>query len=133
MLSPAPSSERRDPVAESLKVPPYSVEAEQSTLGGLMIDNSAWDQIADRLGEDDFYQNDHKLIYRAIRNLAQHDAPFDVVTLAEWLERNNQLEEAGGLAYLGLLARDTPSASRKVSIDTERNSCRTRELLRIFL
>jgi len=106
----APVANRKDP-AESLKIPPYSIEAEQSVLGGLMLDNAAWDQVADRINEADFYRADHRLIFRAIRSLAEKVSPFDVVTLAEWLEKNQQLEDAGGGAYLGVLARDTPSAA----------------------
>jgi hypothetical protein len=85
--------------AESLKVPPHSIPAEQSVLGGLMLDNEAWDQIADRVSEDDFYRRDHRLIFRAIGELADASQPFDVVTLAERLERNRLLNDAGGLAY----------------------------------
>ncbi|MFO1350903.1 MAG: replicative DNA helicase [Gammaproteobacteria bacterium] len=116
-----------DPATESLKIPPYSIEAEQSTLGGLMLDNSAWDQIADRLSEADFYQADHRLIFRAIHDLAAQNAPFDVVTLAEWLQSRNQLDDAGGLAYLGVLARDTPSAA---NIRAYANIVRERSVLR---
>jgi replicative DNA helicase len=87
------------------------MEAEQSVLGGLMLDNGAWDKIADRITDGDFYRADHRLIFQAIRKLAERGSPFDIVTLAEWLERNDQLENAGGLAYLGVLARDTPSAA----------------------
>ncbi len=95
----------------SLKIPPHSVEAEQAVLGGLMLDNRAWDQVADRVSEEDFYRPDHRTIFRAIRALADRDQPFDVVTLAEWLEPRGELENAGGLAYLGTLANETPSAA----------------------
>ncbi len=107
----ASMTSRKDPATEALKIPPHSIEAEQSVLGGLMLDNNTWDQVADRLSESDFYRADHRLIFRAIRELAAQGLPFDVVTLAEWLERNNRLEEAGGFASLGVLARDTPSAA----------------------
>lgn len=96
---------------DGLKVPPHSLEAEQAVLGGLMLDNSAWDQIADRVGEDDFYRRDHRLIFRALEHLAESGQPMDAVTLSEWLKSHDELESAGGLAYLGLLARDTPSAA----------------------
>ena len=111
MPIPLSAAERKDPIAESLKIPPYSIEAEQATLGGLLLDNSTWDQIADRISEDDFYQSDHRMIFQAIQRLAGQDSPFDVVTLAEWLENHNQLDQAGGMEYLALLARDTPSAA----------------------
>lgn len=92
-------------------LPPQSVQAEQSVLGGLMLDNQAWDLIADRIGEQDFYRKEHRLIFRAIQKLAEADSPFDVITLSEMLERENALDDAGGLRYLGTLAKDTPSAA----------------------
>ncbi|RMD69240.1 MAG: replicative DNA helicase, partial [Gammaproteobacteria bacterium] len=94
-----------------LKVPPYSLEAEQSVLGGLMLDNSAWDEIADRLSEKDFYRRDHRLIFRAIQTLAEQDQPIDVLTVMDWLKKHQLLEDAGGLSYLGLLAKNIPSAA----------------------
>ncbi len=97
--------------SEILKVPPYSVHAEQSVLGGLMLDNQTWDTVADRLNQEDFYRKDHRLIFRAIQALAEKQSPFDVVTLSEVLEKFGWLEEAGGLAYLGALAKETPSAA----------------------
>jgi replicative DNA helicase len=106
-----PFPHRKDTATEALRVPPHSLEAEQAVLGGLMLDNSTWDQIADRLDESDFYRGDHRLIFRAIRHLSENGQPFDLLTLAEWLEDNNQLDNAGGFAYLGVLARDTPSAA----------------------
>ena len=96
---------------ESLKIPPHSIEAEQSVLGGLMLENSAWDQIADRVIEEDFYRHDHRLIFRSIADLAETNKPLDVITLSEWLKQRGELQEAGGLAYLGTLAKDTPSAA----------------------
>ncbi len=100
------------PSADRLKVPPHSLEAEQSVLGGLMLDNNAWDQIADRVVEDDFYLYDHRIIFRAIGELAEKNQPFDVVTLSDMLERGKQLNDTGSvLAYLGTLAKDTPSAA----------------------
>ncbi len=105
------SPERVEFAGSALKVPPHSVEAEQSVLGGLMLDNVAWDQIADIVGRNDFYRRDHRLIFAAIDALAEQGNPFDVVTVSEWLANNKQLEDAGGLAYLGELARNTPSAA----------------------
>ena len=72
---------------DKLRVPPHSVEAEQAVLGGLMLDNRAWEQIADRLNESDFYRHDHRLIFRAIESLAEKDQPCDAVTIGEWLEK----------------------------------------------
>lgn len=93
------------------KAPPYSVEAEQSVLGGLMLDNRWWDDLADKLGAEDFYREDHQLIYRAIAELASGRRPCDFITLSEHLKSRGQLEDAGGIAYLGTLANDTPSAA----------------------
>ena len=99
----------------TMKIPPHSVQAEQSVLGGLMLDNESWEKVADRLGEDDFYRRDHQLIFRSIRMLAEKRSPFDVVTLAEVLEKFGWLDDAGGLAYLGAMAKDTPSAANIAS------------------
>ena len=99
----------------TLKIPPHSIQAEQSVLGGLMLDNETWDKVADRLGEEDFYRRDHQLIFRSIRMLAEKQSPFDVVTLAEVLENFGWLGDAGGLAYLGAMAKDTPSAANIVA------------------
>ena len=96
---------------DSLKIPPHSIEAEQSVLGGVMLDNHAWEKIADQVSEEDFYRYDHRLIFRAIADLAEDNQPLDVVTLSEWLGKRGELEDAGGLAYLGTMAKDTPSAA----------------------
>ncbi len=118
--------------AESLKVPPHSVPAEQSVLGGLMLDNEAWDQIADRVSDTDFYRRDHRLIFCAIRDLAEAGKPLDVVTLAEQLERTRQLNDAGGLAYLGALAKDTPSAANiRAYADIVREHSVLRQMVRV--
>ncbi len=93
------------------KVPPHSIQAEQSLLGGLLLDNRAWDQVADLVSETDFYRRDHRLIFAASRQLIERGDPCDVITLSEWLETQGQLNDAGGLAYLGTLAKDTPSAA----------------------
>ncbi len=99
------------PSGDALRVPPHSLQAEQSLLGGLMLDNQTWDSVADKVNDGDFYRREHRLIFAAIRDLAARDQPFDVVTLAEWLERTGQLEDAGGLPYLGVIATGTPSAA----------------------
>ncbi|MDN5849986.1 MAG: replicative DNA helicase [Nitrococcus sp.] len=96
---------------EALRVPPHSIEAEQAVLGGLMVDNDAWDQVADRVVDADLYRRDHRLVFRAMEALAEAGQPMDVVTLSEWLKAQGLLDEAGGLAYLGALARDTPSSA----------------------
>lgn len=97
--------------SSSYKIPPQNVEAEQSVLGGLMLDNSSWDIVSDRVVEEDFYRADHRLIFRSIAHLAEESKPFDVITLTEWLESHKEAENAGGLAYLGALAKNTPSAA----------------------
>ena len=94
-----------------MRVPPHSREAEQSLLGGLMLDEASWEVVADQVTEDDFYFSAHRLIFRALAHLAEAAQPRDVVTVSEWLQRDSALEAAGGLAYLGTLARDTPSAA----------------------
>ncbi len=92
-------------------VPPHSLEAEQSVLGALLIDTTAWDQVADIVVAEDFYRPDHRLIFQALAELVAAGRPGDVVTVAEQLERRGRLTDAGGLAYLGTLARDTPTAA----------------------
>ncbi|MDM8561515.1 replicative DNA helicase [Candidatus Parabeggiatoa sp. HSG14] len=100
-----------DSAVESLKIPPFSKEAEQSVLGGLMLNNEAWISIADLLTEADFYLREHQTLFRAIKSLSEEGNPCDPVTLSEWLQRHDQLETIGGGAYLGLLAGNTPSAA----------------------
>ncbi|MCP1675026.1 replicative DNA helicase [Natronocella acetinitrilica] len=115
----------------ALKVPPHSLEAEQAVLGGLMVDNDAWERIADRIREEDFYRHDHRLIFRGMSTLAERQQPMDVVTLAEWLKRSDLLEDAGGIAYLGALASDTPSAANITAYaDIVRERAVLRDLIR---
>ncbi|MBB6340128.1 replicative DNA helicase [Pseudomonas fluvialis] len=95
----------------ALKVPPHSIEAEQAVLGGLMLDNNAWERVSDAVSDGDFYRHDHRLIFRAIYKLAERNDPFDVVTLSEQLDKEGQLAQVGGLAYLGELAKNTPSVA----------------------
>ena len=111
MYQPTDGESIPDPGFSALRVPPHNIHAEQSLLGGLMLDNSTWDRIADLVVERDLYRREHRLIFRAIAKLAEDDQPFDVVTLAETLERAEQLDGAGGLAYLGTLVNETPSAA----------------------
>lgn len=101
----------QDPQLESLKVPPHSVEAEQSVLGGLLLDNAAWDRIADFLSQGDFYRYDHRIIFEHIGRLIASTRPADVVTVYEALTTSGKAEEVGGLAYLNALAQNTPSAA----------------------
>ena len=95
----------------NIKVPPHSIEAEQSVLGGLMLDNNAWDTVSETVSEENFYRHDHRLIFRTMTKLVNNSQPLDVVTLSEELDRVGELDNAGGLEYLVDLARNTPSAS----------------------
>jgi len=96
---------------DGLRLPPHSIEAEQSVLGGLMLDAAAWDQIADRVIAEDFYRNDHRLIFEAAAVLIERSQPCDAVTLSGHLESLGLLDQVGGLSYLGSLARDTPTTA----------------------
>ncbi|MCC7258850.1 MAG: replicative DNA helicase [Gammaproteobacteria bacterium] len=111
MPSAFPAAEPSMAGMDRLNLPPGSVQAEQALLGGLMLDNSAWDKVADLVTEADFYRPDHRLIFGAIRALSERREPFDAVTLSEYLESRAELDDAGGLGYLGVLVRDTPSAA----------------------
>lgn len=93
-------------------MPPHSLEAEQSVLGGLMLDNATWDLIADVVGADDFYRAEHRQIFIAIKHLADQGQPMDVVTVAEELHKNSS---DVSLAYLGELAKNTPSVANIVA------------------
>jgi len=117
----------RDRAMESLKVPPHSIQAEQSVLGGLMLDNERWDSVADKVASVDFYRKDHRMIFTAIQDLAEKQVPFDVVTISEALTKMDELDNAGGLAYLSILAKETPSAANIVAYA---NIVRDRSVLR---
>jgi len=101
----------KDPQLEAARMPPHSIEAEQSVLGGLLLDNSAWDRIGDVVSESDFYRADHRLIFQHIAQLVEQNRPADALTVAEHLDRSGKLSEAGGQAYIGTLALNTPSAA----------------------
>ncbi|MCP3671425.1 MAG: replicative DNA helicase [Gammaproteobacteria bacterium] len=121
-----------DAATAALRVPPHSIQGEQSVLGGLMLENSAWDQIADKVVDIDFYRREHQLIFRAIQGLADQSKPFDVITLSEELERVSVLKDAGGLAYLGTLAKDTPSAANiRAYADIVREYSVMRQLIKV--
>lgn len=93
-----------------LRVPPHSIEAESSVLGGLLLDNGAWDRVGDLLAEGDFYRYEHRLIYTAMAALINASRPADVITVFEQLQSQGKAEETGGLAYLNALAQYVPSA-----------------------
>jgi len=97
-----------------------------------MLDNSTWDTVADQVSEEDFYRRDHRLIYRAITQLAEQNQPLDVVTLSEWLSHNRLLDEIGGLVALGNLAQNTPSAANiKAYAEIVREKSVMRQLIEV--
>lgn len=102
---------QRQMTANAIKVPPHSIDAEQSVLGGLMLDNRAWDQVADRLHERDFYRNENRIIFRTMGRLVEQSKPIDVLTVAESLREMQELSQTGGEVYLFELANNTPSAA----------------------
>src|SRR3954465_3773225 len=110
LAQPAARNEPQDPQLLSLKVPPHSVEAEQSLLGALLLDNQAFDRVADLIGADDFYRDDHRRIWRHIVKLVEANRPADVVTVSESIDASEDKDKTGGAAYLGALAQNTPSA-----------------------
>ncbi len=100
---------------DSIRVPPNSVEAEQSVLGGLMLDNSAWERVSEILVAEDFYRRDHQIIFDAFVQMVESDNPADAVTMSEFMANQATLDQVGGLAYLGSLVQETPSASNIVA------------------
>jgi len=96
---------------DALRVPPHSIEAEQAVLGGLMLAPEAWDRVADKIGEDDFYRRDHRLVFQAIKELNARGMSADAVTLGEWFEREGATEQVGGTSLIIELANATPSAA----------------------
>ena len=111
----------------NLKIPPHSIEAEQAILGGLFLDPEAWTKVAERIRADDFYRSDHSLIFSSISELDTEGKPFDLVMVAEHLENNQKLDDAGGLSYLSALAENIPGAS---NITAYADIVRKRSILR---
>ncbi len=111
VFSPANDGFPQDRQVAQLRVPPHSIEAESSVLGGLLLDNSAWDRVGDLLTDGDFYRYEHRLIYSAIGGLINATRPADVITVYEQLQSLGKADEVGGLAYLNSLAQYVPSAS----------------------
>ena len=116
-----------DKQVDTLKVPPHSIEAEQSVLGGLMLDNQAFDRVAELVVSQDFYTRTHKLIFEAMTALAEIGDPIDLITISESLEKNNKLAGIGGFAYLAEIAKNTPSAA---NINAYANIVRERAVVR---
>jgi replicative DNA helicase len=122
----------RDKAVDDIRLPPHNIEAEQAVLGGLLLDNRAWDAIADRIVATDFYRRDHQLIFEAIADMASRGEPSDAVTLSEWLQRKGLADETGGLVYLASLARDTPSAANvRAYADAVRERSTLRQLISV--
>ena len=120
-----------DSETKALKIPPHSIEAEQAVLGGLFLDPDAWMKVAERLHADDFYRRDHRIIFNAVSQLDSDGSPYDVVTVAEWLENHQQLDEAGGMSYLSALADNTPGSSNIAAYaDIVRKRSILRQLIR---
>ncbi|STQ42772.1 Replicative DNA helicase [Ewingella americana] len=102
------STERnRDRQMEGLKLPPHSLEAEQSVLGGLMLDNERWDNVAERVVSNDFFSRPHRLIFTEMQRLLEMSKPIDLITLSESLEQKGDLDSVGGFAYLAELSKNT--------------------------
>jgi replicative DNA helicase len=110
VAQPVARQEPGDPQLLALKLPPHSVEAEQSLLGALLLDNQAFDRVADLVGADDFYRDDHRRIWRHISRLVEASRPADVVTVSESIEASEDKDKTGGTTYLAALAQNTPSA-----------------------
>ena len=102
---------RPDMQVEAVKAPPHSLEAEQSVIGGLLLDNERWDNVAERVLASDFYSRPHRIIFEAVKSLLEASKPLDLITLSEFLEQREQLDDVGGFAYMADLAKNTPSAA----------------------
>lgn len=129
---PQTETRERDPQLAGLKVPPHSIEAEQSVLGGLMLDNERWDDVAERVVADDFYTRPHRHIFTEMARLQESGSPIDLITLAESLERQGQLDSVGGFAYLAELSKNTPSAANiSAYADIVRERAVVREMISV--
>ncbi len=110
VLSAVPFDYGQDAQVAQLRIPPHSIEAESSVLGGLLLDNAAWDRVNDLLTERDFYRYEHRMVFTALGALINATKPADVITVFEQLQNQGKAEEIGGLAYLNSLAQYVPSA-----------------------
>ena len=119
-----------DTEVSSIKAAPHSIEAELAVLGALLINNNVWEDVSERVSEDDFYRKDHRLIFHAINALADDGQPYDVVTVGEWLENHQQLDDAGGLTFLATLAERTPGVS---NVQAYADIVRKRSVLRLLI
>lgn len=124
------NSPKKDDNVEKLKIPPHSIEAEQSVLGSMLIEPETWDTVTEIVGTDDFYNRAHQTIFGAILELLKVNQPIDLITVSETLEKHDQLDAAGGFAYLAELAKNTPSAANVVAYaNIIRERAITRELI----
>ncbi|MDG1732336.1 MAG: replicative DNA helicase [Thalassotalea sp.] len=122
----------RDKQVEGLKIAPHSLEAEQSVLGGLLLDNNSWDNVAERVVASDFYSRSHRLIFECIGNLIEKGNPVDLITLSEALENQQTIDDVGGFVYLAEMMRNTPSAANIFAYsDIVRERAVTRELIKV--
>lgn len=126
----AQAKAKQDPKVEAIKSAPHSIEAEQSVLGGLMLDNEAWDNVAERVISDDFYLRSHRLIFHAMHTLVGKEKPIDLVTLSELMEQTSELEQVGGFAYLLEIQKNTPSSANILAYaDIVRERALVREMI----
>ena len=116
-----------DHLPDNLRIPPHSQEAEQAVLGGLLLNNEAWDEVAERVGPKDFYRKEHRLIYQVVDQLVEEEKPCDLVTVSQALTHRGELDDVGGMTYLSDLARNTPSAA---NINAYADIVRERSILR---
>ncbi|MBO9490929.1 replicative DNA helicase [Endozoicomonas sp. G2_1] len=123
---------KHDQQVEQLRVPPHSLEAEQSVLGGLLLDNEAWDRVAEAVVAQDFYSRSHRIIFETIGALIELGDPVDLITLSEALENDQQLDAAGGFVYLAEMMKNTPSAANIVAYaGIVRERAVTREMISV--
>ncbi|MGD8107578.1 replicative DNA helicase [Pantoea sp. FN0302] len=126
------SNEVRDRQVEGLKLPPHSLEAEQSVLGGLMLDNERWDNVSERVVAEDFYSRPHRLIFSEMQRLLEASQPIDLITLSDSLEQRGELDMVGGFAYLAELSKNTPSAANiNAYADIVRERAVVREMIAV--
>ena len=122
----------RDKEMDNLKVPPHSLEAEQSVLGGLLLDNETWDRVSEKVVAQDFYSRSHRIVFEMIGVLIEGNEPVDLITLSEGLENDQKLEDAGGFVYLAEMMKNTPSAANITAYATiVRERAVTRELISV--
>lgn len=125
-------SDIKDRQMEGLKLPPHSLEAEQSVLGGLMIDNERWDNVSERVTAEDFYSRPHRTIFSQMQRLLELGRPIDLITLSEALEQNAELDSVGGFAYLAELSKNTPSAANiNAYADIVRERAVVRDMIKV--